>query len=455
MKYYFLSLISVLTIALFFGGCSKLRDNITQPPALTTHQGGNNDTNSVEFHGNMLKANNFDLSSCKQCHGAKLNGGITKVDCSSCHNYPHPANFSDTTKAEFHGQFLRSNSFTLTECAKCHGSDFTGKGSAQLNCKSCHSVYPHDPGFSVASSPAFHGQYLQATSFNLTNCAKCHGSDFTGNGAAALNCKSCHSEYPHIPGYATPNSSTFHGLFLKADNYNMVNCQKCHGNDFAGNGASQANCKSCHTQSAGPLACNTCHGSFSDPSRIAPPRDLAGNNSTDFIAVGSHASHLYTNGISNVACENCHNVPNANNVKDHFTNVPHTIVVLDSLATHGNASNALFNTGSGTCANTYCHGNFQFNKADAPGVNQYAFTDNQMVGNNKTVKWTNLDGSQAPCGSCHGTPDGFISPVGHIKVSRNQCVACHSTVVDVNGNIIDKSKHINGQINYALTKRVK
>jgi predicted CxxxxCH...CXXCH cytochrome family protein len=395
MKYYFLS---IIIIAFIFGGCSKLQDNITPPPVLSIHQSGNNDTSSVEFHGNMLKANNFDLSSCKQCHAADFSGGITKVACSSCHNYPHVTGFVDTTSAAFHGLFLKANNFNLTECQKCHGADFTGNGTAQLNCKSCHSLYPHDPGFAVTTSPAFHG------------------------------------------------------LYLRANNYNMDKCQTCHGSDFAGNGAAQASCKSCHTQTAGPLACNTCHGTFSDPTRTAPPRDPSGNTATNIITVGAHVSHLYENDFAVVACENCHKVPNANNVKDHYTSVPHTIVVLDSLATHGQASNAVFSTSSGTCANTYCHGNFQFNKADAPSERQFAYTADQMIGNNKTVNWTNLDGTQAPCGSCHGTPDGYISPVGHIKVSIHQCVACHSTVVDINGNIIDKTKHINGQINYALTK---
>ena len=398
MKYYFLSFIIVITIALVSGGCSKLRDNITTPPELSVHQAGVNDSTSANFHGSMLKAHNFDLTSCKQCHGADFSGGITKVACSSCHTYPHPSGYADTSNPSFHGLFLKANNFTLTGCGKCHGADFTGNGTALLDCKACHSIYPH------------------------------------------------------VPGFAVPSSSAFHGLFLRANNFNMDNCQTCHGSDFAGKGAPQASCNNCHTQAAGPQACNTCHGTFSDPTKTAPPRDPAGNTSTSVITVGAHTSHLYTNSISVVACENCHIVPNASNVRNHYTAVPHTIVVLDSLAVHGQASNAVFSTSSGTCANTYCHGNFQFNKADAPTVNQYAFTDNQMVGNNKTVNWTTVDGSQAPCGSCHGTPDGYISPVGHIKVSIHECVACHSTVVDVNGNIIDKTRHINGQINYALSK---
>jgi hypothetical protein len=46
------------------------------------------------------------------------------------------------------------------------------------------------------------------------------------------------------------------------------------------------------------------------------------------------------------------------------------------------------------------------------------------------------------CGFCHGIP-----PTGHLDfgLTIQSCVTCHSAVVDVDGNIIDKSKHINGQ----------
>jgi predicted CxxxxCH...CXXCH cytochrome family protein len=344
MKYFLLNFILVLSVIILFNGCSKLQDNITQPPQLTIHSKGVNDATSVDFHGNQLKANNFSLDQCKQCHAADFSGGITKVACNSCHNYPHNAGITDTT------------------------------------------------------------------------------------------------------------STAFHGLLIKANNYNLDQCSKCHGTDFSGAGSDKLNCKTCHTQASGPLACNTCHGVFSDPSLIAPPRDLNGNISTDSINVGAHVSHLYSNSLSVVACENCHIVPTASNVKDHLNQGVHQIVIFNNLAINNVSISPVFNPGAGTCSNTYCHGNFQFNKSDAPSERQFAFTADKMTGNNKTVKWTDLGGTQAPCGSCHGTSDGFISPEGHIKVSRNQCVACHSTVVDENGNIIDKTKHLNGQINFAKSK---
>lgn len=346
MKYYIINLITIIGITLLFVGCSKLQENITQPQTLTIHSKGINDSSSVNFHGNVLKANNFNLNDCAKCHAANFQGGITGVSCYNCHDYPHPVGIADTTSSNFHGKFLLSTNFVMDECQKCHGSDFSGKGSNQLNCKNCH------------------------------------------------------------------------------------------------------------TQAAGPFACNTCHGNIGDPAKIAPPKDINGNTSTDLITIGAHTSHLYENDFAIVACENCHKVPNITNIKGHFHPVPTTsIVIFDSLAIHGIASNAVFDPNTGTCSNTYCHGNFEFNKSDAPPERQFAYTADKMTGNNKSVKWTLLDGSQAPCGSCHGTSDGFITPVGHEKYPLKECVACHSTVVNEKGDIIDKTKHINGQINYALTKK--
>jgi predicted CxxxxCH...CXXCH cytochrome family protein len=327
-----------------------------------------------------------------------------------------------------------------------------GCSKLQENITQPQALSIHSKGIDDTSSASFHGTVLKANNFNLDECKKCHAANFQG-GITNVSCYNCHN-FPHQPGIADTTSPDFHGKFLFANHFVMDECQKCHGNDFSGNGSDKLNCKNCHTQTTGPLACNTCHGNFQDPSRIAPPRDVNGNSSTNLITIGAHTSHLYENDFAVVACENCHKVPNTSNIKNHFNPVPQSnIVILDSLAIHGIASNAVFDPNTGTCSNTYCHGNFVFNKSDAPAERQFAYTSDKMTGNFKTVNWTLLDGSQAPCGSCHGTTDGFISPEGHIKLPITECVACHSTVVNEKGEIIDKSKHINGQINYALGKK--
>jgi hypothetical protein len=74
------------------------------------------------------------------------------------------------------------------------------------------------------------------------------------------------------------------------------------------------------------------------------------------------------------------------------------------------------------------------------------------VGSNYQPRW-NGGPKEAACGTCHGNAStGNPLPTGHIvnnpfdnqPIVRTSCVFCHPTVVDVSGNIIDKTKHMNG-----------
>ena len=65
-----------------------------------------------------------------------------------------------------------------------------------------------------------------------------------------------------------------------------------------------------------------------------------------------------------------------------------------------------------------------------------------------------LQKTNLQCGSCHGqwSEDGTtlisLAPVGHRIFANLTCWTCHLQVVDQNDNIIDPSKHINGQIEF-------
>lgn len=245
----------------------------------------------------------------------------------------------------------------------------------------------------------------------------------------------------HGVGFADPTSQNFHGIYIANNNWNIQQCQTCHAANFSG-GTTGVSCNSCHTFSGGPASCNTCHGVFNDSIMIAPPRALNGDTATSYIAVGAHTSHLYSNRLSVVPCASCHNVPQSVFSSGHINSS--SLITLQGLATTNIAYNAKFSP-NGSCANTYCHGNFSFTKASALPENYFAFTDSVMVGNNITVQWTQVGESEAVCGSCHDLP-----PKGHIGYQENwpisSCVSCHAEVVDANGNIIDKTKHINGQV---------
>ena len=246
----------------------------------------------------------------------------------------------------------------------------------------------------------------------------------------------------HGDGMLNPSSPNFHGSVVKNLKWDMTQCQTCHGTDLSG-GKTGVDCKSCHTSAEGPKACNTCHGSFADPSRIAPPRDINGNSATSFRGVGAHAQHLYENILgAKVNCSTCHNLPQDVYAAGHMVNdeLPAEVMLKENALLFG-AGNAAYDYASGNCANSYCHGNFEFSKDSADATNQFAYASDKMTGLSKTVNWTKVNQGEAFCGSCHGLP-----PEGHITagITLNTCYQCHQGVVDENGNIVDKNKHING-----------
>ncbi len=262
------------------------------------------------------------------------------------------------------------------------------------------------------------------------------------------NCSDLNNNLPaapevtvHKPGILQKSSPNWHGTLVKDHGWNLEYCQQCHAIDFSG-GVAGVSCLKCHTNAGGPEACNTCHGDFHNISRTAPPRDINGDTSATVLGVGAHTQHLYENKLGNsVSCSNCHKVPLNYNSPGHVDSDLPAEVILNGQATSHGATNATYNHADGSCANTYCHGNFTFYKDSTSLRNQFAYTADKMTGTSQIVIWNKVDDSQIKCGSCHGLP-----PAGHIQVELKDCAGCHVGVVDEFGNIIDKTKHMNGRV---------
>jgi len=268
------------------------------------------------------------------------------------------------------------------------------------------------------------------------------------NGILFFSCSEVKNNIPtqanisvHGDNFNKVGSSEFHGAVIRNSNWNLKACKECHAADYSG-GMTGASCLSCHTGARGPESCNTCHGDFSNPEMIAPPRDTQGNTETTARGVGAHTAHLYQNLMTeNLPCSECHKVPNNVYSPGHIDTPLPAEVNLGELAKRNGATNAVYNPDDQSCANTYCHGNFTFYKDSTQ--NQYMYEADKMVGNNVTVKWTQSY-PEGVCGSCHGLP-----PTGHFgPLDITSCYRCHSEVIDKDGNIIDKTKHIDGKINY-------
>lgn len=266
----------------------------------------------------------------------------------------------------------------------------------------------------------------------------------------AAGCSKLHTDIPlapvlttHNTGIINPDSANFHGNLIRLGNWNLNTCVQCHSSDYSG-GIAESSCLTCHTNTGGPEACNTCHGDFNDLSRIAPPKDISKNTVTDSAGVGAHVKHLYDNQLgSQILCSTCHKVPQEVYETGHVDSDLPAEVIFGNLAIH-NGANAVYSFSNATCSDAYCHGNWQFLKDSSS--NQFIYTDSVMVGNSYAPKWNRVDGSEAVCGSCHNLP-----PTGHQNEGNDPnattCVTCHPGIVDVNGNIIDRTKHINGMKN--------
>jgi predicted CxxxxCH...CXXCH cytochrome family protein len=206
-----------------------------------------------------------------------------------------------------------------------------------------------------------------------------------------------------------------HASYLRTNDFPLEVCQKCHGTDF-NTVINDTSCTDCHTHASGPGACNSCHGNFSADSinaaNQAPPADVNRDTASAEVGVGAHQAHLMEGLLANAfSCSECHTVPSSWSSVGHIDPSPAELT-WGNLATQDSLTPQWDST-TATCSNTYCH-------------------------LNASPIWTQVDGSQAQCGSCHALPP----PPPH--TTSTACQACHGEVVDASYDIIDKSKHVDG-----------
>jgi len=221
----------------------------------------------------------------------------------------------------------------------------------------------------------------------------------------------------HPEGWIVGQSTDHHAKALVANGWDLDGCQSCHGNDYAG-GIVMSSCFTCHDQ--GPEACDVCHGGGG---QIHPPKDLSGSDDPSSRGVGAHVAHLSTTVTAPLGCNDCHQMPSGFADPAHIDGDGRAEVTFGTRAQISLAS-PVYNAEMASCANTYCHSGGRF-------------------GLNPTVTWNAPDTDQAACGTCHALPPG--PETNHVQVGETPCAICHPSVVDMDNNIIDASRHMNGQ----------
>jgi predicted CxxxxCH...CXXCH cytochrome family protein len=341
-------------------------------------------------HANSATMNyiaNGGSSSCTECHGSDLAGGISRVSCfgntAGCHHGPVP----NWITAAVHGVTAKKapGSSGFASCQICHGNNFSG-GGAKVSCYTCHGVSaPHapKPWRGLSGSPYTH---TNTDTANAPVCYQCHAYTGTANpnnphvpptpapGGTAPGCFNgtmCHNQAGHPAGWAaTAPADQPHGDAAKKDNtvsgQGFPYCKTCHGTGTNFSGGTSG------------VSCYTCHG-VSAPHAPKPWRGLS----------GSPYTHTDTAEAGNApVCYLCHAYTGTAN-----PNNPH----VPPTPAPGGTAPGCFN-------GTMCH-----NEAS------------HAVPFNTTTHYSATSGTfTANCGSCHAVTG--TSPVSGAPL----CITCHT-----------------------------
>lgn len=218
-KYFQYSLI-VFCASLIIAGCSEVKDEkVPVQTVISVHGEGFLNPVSSNFHALYIRDNNYDIQTCKTCHGATYNGGTSGQSCNTCHNKQGgPEN-----------------------CTTCHGS--------------VNAAPPKDLSNNI--SPSFRGvgahqkHVLGGIIGAPVSCNECHKVPQKITDAGHIDI-STHAE---IMFDSTSKFFKSNAVYSAAN----VSCNNtyCHGNFSGGN---QNVTIAWNVVSGSATACGTCHG---------------------------------------------------------------------------------------------------------------------------------------------------------------------------------------------------
>lgn len=418
--------------------CGDCHDN---PPADGTAR--NNPEGAVVGSHNK-HATTYSLA-CTVCHVNNTtynhrNGNIEMV--SPLNN--HSGSYSKGTS------FAQSNNPTLGTCSTtyCHSTGTGGtsqSGDARpvaanttptwgnngtISCNSCHGVEAGNDGTGrphyASGSPKANSHEASTKHASLT-CDKCHYQTTTTGNTITTYANHANRVY-NVNGSGTaPYTLTY---TYNATGGTCTNTY-CHSNAQTVPPGGALTYQSPAWGNSASGACGTCHGTDSDPNKMA---------------TATHTKHVSTTGY-NLACTTCHSGAGSGTVMHADYSVD---VAIDAGIGGGSYSGSPApGDPYGSCTSTYCHSQGQSNSTPfTPAGNLTAawnttFTDSCKGCHNAAVSVTPADSTDIMATNKHSAHVNNISAVGKTV----GCAECHNATASNDTTISGYANHVNRLVN--------
>jgi len=229
-KIFIIYSLSILTLFSFIYGCSEVKDNVTATPVAQFHQQGWLNPTSAGFHGKAIEAENWNMNSCKSCHGADFSGGTSGSSCMTCHsNGPQACNVCHGNSEHINPpKAINGNTLNTQIGVGAHVqhmlSDTTQRYSAIVKCNECHT-----PVTSFSDTNHIRQDGITAAKVNFGMLSKTV-TDVTPNPVWDKSTQTCSNVYCH--GMFKNGNQSAAPSFIDP---NSVKCGSCHGNPTTGN----------------------------------------------------------------------------------------------------------------------------------------------------------------------------------------------------------------------------
>src|SRR6185369_9573807 len=404
--------------------------------------------------------------------------------CTACHYnntlVKHSDGFKNITGSSLPGNAYtavggkkvpNSNAPVMGTCTNtyCHSTGRSNRqynpptwGGAATTCLSCHAGRAVNNGAPAISAAGFklsttHSQHLKYPAANI-NCNMCHSKTVSD----AQTLKNYSGILKHADGVKTVTFNDInYGSYTsyKTSGADIGKCTNvaCHGGKtrtaWSNQGAINTNniCTHCHGVPTGILPSNTNRKNYAPGWVNGVTGTSTDQNTADSdLRVGAHFTHLSSMYMKQIKCNECHYVPsnpfdatNNHMVGPRYSSQSITFAQASTATKNGVFTSFTSGTGAkaATCSTTYCHGSKTILGDTAGTYRKPSWNQNNLIARTPSV---------AACGTCHGVPPNS-SPSNHSGLTLlSQCNSCHSNVVDVSGNIINKNLHINGLNDYAM-----